>query len=419
MSPAYGVLSDDFTGGMLVAGYFETSGIPCPVFFDPDAMVAAAPDTPVVILASRTRLIPAPEAEAEMRRGFDALDALGCGAVAYKACATFDSTEQGNIGNAADLLADRYGQTPMLISAGFPDFGLTVHQGHMIQRGVLISDSIKRFDPVTPMPDPNLVRFLSHQTRTPLGLVSHLDMARGEAAARAALEARLAEGHRHVMLDASDPADIEMSVTLARGARAIVASDPLIVAFGLDLAAPPATPVAPPRHAGGPAALFVGSVGPVAEGQLAAFAAAHPVLTLDLLDETPEAEQIARAIDWATPRIGDRAFGVTTWADDPTVRQVQGALGVLGAARKAERLLAGIAAGVHARGVRRILVGGGETSGAIVQALGIPRVRPLPLGPLGGGLCVAEGDDPVSFFLKSGKLGTQDVFLRALTEMQP
>ena len=118
-------------------------------------------------------------------------------------------------------------------------------------------------------------------------------------------------------------------------------------------------------------------------------------------------------------RIGDRAFGVTTWADDPTVRQVQGALGVLGAARKAERLLAGIAAGVHARGVRRILVGGGETSGAIVQALGIPRVRPLPLGPLGGGLCVAEGDDPVSFFLKSGKLGTQDVFLRALTEMQP
>jgi len=419
MSRAYGIISDDFTGGLLVASYFEEAGLACPVYFDPAAAAEDTSDAPIIVIARTTRLVPVAEAEIEILAALDALDALGCEAVAYKACASFDSTEEGNIGIAADILADRYDQTPLLISAGFPEFRSTVHQGHLFYQGMLISESVKRFDPVTPMPDPNLVRFLSHQTRTPLGLVSHLDLARGEDAARAALGRVVDAGHRHVLLDCSDDADVAMSTALARDSRAIVASDPLVIAFGLARAAGREATSPAPRHADGPAAVLVGSVGPVAEGQLAAFGAEYPVLSLNLLEESSEEAQIADALAWVAENSRDRPFAVTTFADEAGVKAAQARLGRMGAARKAERLLAGIACGLRDAGIRRFIVVGGETSGAVVTALKVPGVRPLPRGPLGGGFCIAEGDDPISFFLKSGKLGTPDVLLRALETMRP
>ena len=415
MRPAYGILSDDFTGGLLVASYFEEAGIECPVFFDPEAAREAQTQAPIVVIASRSRLVPVEEAKAEITRALDALDALGCGTVAYKACASFDSTEEGNIGPAADMLADRYGDLPVLVSAGFPEFRCTVHQGHLFYQGILVNESVKRFDPVTPMPDPNLVRFLSKQTETPLGLVTHLDLIE-EGTARAALDQQVAAGHRHVLLDCSDAGDVEMSTTLALDRRSIVASDPLVVSLGLALGTDRAGTSPAPRHAQGPAVVLGGSVGPVAEAQLAAFEARHPVLRLDLLDGDEHA-LIAGALDWAKPRIGT-PFCITTCADENGVKKAQAALGRLGAARLAERILAGVAQGLHASGVRRFIVAGGETSGSIVTALGIRAVRPFPRGVNGGGFCVSEGEDPVSFFLKSGKLGAADVLLRALEEIE-
>lgn len=418
MNTVYGIVSDDFTGGLLVASYFEEAGLACPVYFDPAEVIRNPPDAPITIIAGRMRLVPPGDARAELLQALDALDGIDCETVAYKACASFDSTEEGNIGVAADLLADRYDQTPLLISAGFPEFGATVHQGHLFYRGTLVNESVKRFDPITPMPDPNLVRFLSHQTRTPLGLVSHLDLVRGEAAARDAVQRAVSAGHRHILLDCSDDADVELGTKLARGVRAFVASDPMVIAFGLARGAGREGSVPPPRHADGPAVVLAGSVGPVAEEQLAAFGAEHPILALDLLDDRTEAAQIAAALEWAGNQIGTGPVAITTCTNDEGVRRAQQRLGRLQAARKAERLLAGIASGLHERGARRFIVVGGETSGAVVGALQIARVRPLARSPIGGGFCVAEGEDPVSFFLKSGKLGAPDVLLRAIETMR-
>jgi len=417
MSPVYGIMSDDFTGGLLVASYFEEAGLECPVYFDSATAAADRTDAPIVVVAGRTRLMPVEDAKIEIARTLDAFDALGCATVAYKACASFDSTEEGNVGSASEALADRYGDTPILISAGFPEFRCTVHHGHLFYRGMLVNESVKRFDPVTPMPDPNLVRFLSKQTTTPLGLVTHLDMVEGEAAARAALGRQIAAGHRHVLLDCSDQGDVTMSTTLALGRRAIVASDPLIVSLGLALGAGREGSAAPPRHAKGPAAVLAGSVGPVAEEQLAAFGTQYPLLTISLLHDAAEEAQIQDALAWAKTCIGT-PFAVTTCADEALVRAAQARLGRLGAARKAERILAGVGEGLHRLGIRRFIVAGGETSGAVVTALRVTRVRPFARGAIGGGFCVTEGPDPTSFFLKSGKLGARDVLLRALDEMQ-
>jgi hypothetical protein len=167
-TPAYGIVSDDFTGGLLVASYFEEAGIVCPVYFDPLVAKKDRPSDGIVIIVTRSRLEPVPEARRQIAVALDALDAIECESIGYKVCGTFDSTEQGNIGPAADLIAERYDQTPLFISGGFVEYGITVYNGHMFIRNDLISESLKRLDPVTPMPDPNLVRFLSLQTRTPV-----------------------------------------------------------------------------------------------------------------------------------------------------------------------------------------------------------------------------------------------------------
>jgi uncharacterized protein YgbK (DUF1537 family) len=418
-SPAYGIVSDDFTGGLLVASYFEEAGIACPVYFDPMVAQNDRPSGGIVVIVTRSRLGPVPEARRQIADALDALDAMGCGSIGYKVCGTFDSTEQGNIGPAADLLAARYNEVPLLISGGFIELGITVYNGHMFIRNDLISESPKRFDPVTPMPDPNLVRFLSLQTRTPVGLIAHSVLSKSGTVASDAVIRLVKAGYNYIMLDATGEDDLRASIFLAKKAKAIVGSDSFIIYFGLDRAKERRGEAVTPRHADGPAALFVGSVGPVAGEQLAAFRERYPVLDLNITEDISEEAIIKRSLKWALPKIGDAPFGVTTWASDARVQEAQAKLGRLGAARKAERLLSGIAAGVHQMGVRRIMVGGGETSGAIGAALKLSHVRSLPRGPIGGGVCIAEGPDPVSLFLKSGKLGTPDVFLRALEIMRP
>ncbi len=138
MAPVLGVMADDFTGALMVAGYLEAAGVATCVLFAP-VVTEAARGAAVVILAARTRVKPVAAARAEMEAGFAVLRAAGCGRLAYKACASFDSTAEGNIGLAADLLADMCGGV-VLMSAGYPAFNATVHQGYLFYRGRLVSE---------------------------------------------------------------------------------------------------------------------------------------------------------------------------------------------------------------------------------------------------------------------------------------
>ena len=350
----------------------------------------------------------------------DAFVGAGYARLAYKACATFDSTAEGNIGPAADFLADLQGLRPVLMSAGFPRYGTTVHQGYLFYRGRLVSESIKRFDPLTPMSDPDLVRFLSLQTPHRIGLVAHATLRRGLPATHEAVAALSAEGHGHIFFDTTDDSDVEVAADLAAARPCVVAaSDPLIVAYAKRLAqGAVADPVPPPCHVAGPGAVIAGTVGPVILQQLSRFGAAHPVLTIDLLDPGGEEAAVTAALDWAARLIGSQPFAISTATDQAGVERTQAALGPIVAARRAEHLLGAIAAGLRDRGVSRFVVAGGETSGAVISALGITAVRAFPEGPLGTGFCAADGPRPLSLYLKPGKLGSDDILLRALEEMR-
>ncbi|MEO3997013.1 four-carbon acid sugar kinase family protein [Mesorhizobium sp. CAU 1732] len=413
-----GIVADDFTGGLMIAGYIEGAGIACPVLFD-GAELDTAEKAPVVVVATRTRLIPADEATRHVSELADRFDAAGFEQLAYKVCASFDSTDEGNIGPVADLLAERYGQTPLLLSAGFPRFGTTMHQGYLFYRGRLVSESIKRFDPLTPMTDPDMVRALSRQTKANVGLLPHAVLRAGAEASRSAIDTLVASGTRYIMMDCSDEGDADAGAALAASTRATIGSDAHIIALAkVRAGGEGAQRREPVVHGDGPAAVLVGSVGPVATAQLESFGQAYPVRTIDLLDQRTDAAIVEEALVWAEGHIGSQPFAITTAASAEDVERAQRAHGALQAARKAERILAGIAKGIVDRGIRRLAVAGGETSGSIVETLGIKRVRALPESELGTGFCVTDVPHRMSLYLKPGKLGADDILLRAIDAMR-
>ncbi len=414
MAPALGIIADDFTGAVMVAGLLETKGVHCPVIFDPTSFSEGV-DAPIVMAASRSRTVAVADAMTEVSRIARGLDGAGCAQLAYKACASFDSSAEGNIGPAADHLAERAARRPVLMSAGFPRFGTTVHQGYLFYRGRLVSESIKRFDPLTPMEDPDLVRFLGKQTPHKVALIPHSILRQGAERARAELMRLAAEGAGHVLCDASDDGDVDVTADLAlRSGLPVAASDPLIVALALRLATGMSPAPPPPAWPRGRTVVIAGSTGPVVMAQLACFAQRHPVLTLDLLDARNIKLQIEDALHWAGGQTGP--YAISTACDSEGLLRSQSVYGSLGAARRAETILAGVAAGLRGQGVRRFAVAGGETSGAAVAALGVKRARALAEGPLGVGFCVSEEAEPVLLYLKPGKLGAEDVLLRAVED---
>lgn len=419
MAQGLGIIADDFTGAMLVASVFESSGIRAPVVLDPAALTPE--DCGLVILGTRLRVAPVDQASADIRRAMQALAEAGCGRIAYKACASFDSTAEGNIGLAARILSEGAGGAPVLLSAGYPEFNCTVHHGHLFYRKRLVSESVKRLDPLTPMTDPDLVRFLSLQTGTPLHLLGHRWLQPGIAAARAEWRQLLAAGARYVLADTSDDHDAEVTAELAASEGAVlVASDPAIIAYGRRLAGPQTRGAAGAGHAmpQGPAAVLIGSVGPTASAQADAFASRHPLIRLDILDPQSEEALVQAALAATADQIGRQPVGFATTTGPEAVAEAQARFGIAGAALRTEKILSGIARGLVAAGVRQIAVSGGETSGAVVAALDIRRLEALPPGPAGAGFCIARAPLPLALFLKSGKLGADDALLAALDHMK-
>jgi len=278
----------------------------------------------------------------------------------------------------------------------------------------LLSDTGMRTHPLTPMTDSNLVRVLAAQTRRPVGLLPHAVIAQGAAAVAAKLVALAAAGSRHVIADSIDDAQLELL-------GAAVAANWLATG-GSGLAAGMARSLRPQSHAAaaasddwprGPAAILAGSCSTATLAQIERVKDELPALQLDPLALAREGNAGAAALDWARARLGERPLLIYASALPAQVAAAQAVLGRERAAQVVEHALRTIAVGLAAAGVRRFVVAGGETSGAVVEALG---VRALAIGPeVAPGVPWTRAADgkPYALVLKSGNFGGPDFFTRA------
>ena len=413
-----GAIADDFTGATDLASMLVRNGMRSVQLIGVPRQSDPTPDADAVIVALKSRTAPVRQAVTESLAALAWLRDARCRQIFFKYCSTFDSTDQGNIGPVADALLKALDSDFALACPAFPANGRSVYQGHLFVGSVLLSESGMENHPLTPMKDANLVRVLGHQTDGTVGLVPYAVVANGAEAIADAMTALREQGRRYAIVDAvSDEHLVAIGTAAQRHALITGGSG---VAMGLPenfrrdgLLATRGDPGALPMIEGY-AAVLAGSCSRATLGQVEAAAGHVPILQLDPL-ETPDAGTLSlQALEWIDGKLGAAPVVIAASAPPDKVAALQQRLGRDAAGALVEHALAMIADGLFAHGVRRLVVAGGETAGAVVSQLGVRSLRIGAEIDPGVPWTYAEGArPPVLLALKSGNFGARDFFLKA------
>jgi uncharacterized protein YgbK (DUF1537 family) len=262
---------------------------------------------------------------------------------------------------------------------------------------------------------------LQRQTKHKVGLVQYSTLVKGAAATRAAFDELRKQGIRHAVLDSITDdhlmtlgeacADMKLVTGgsgMAMGLPANFIRQGLMKAGG-SASLPKVT---------GPTVVIAGSCSVATQGQVALMKKDHDAFQLDPVAIANGRDVAQEALDWAKTRLSEKPVLIYSTATPEQVKAVQDKLGREHAGSMVEETMGKIAKGLVAGGVRRMLVAGGETSGAVVGALG---VEGLAIGPEidpGVPWTVSIGEPSLALALKSGNFGTLDFFTKAF-KVQP
>ncbi|MGO6900337.1 3-oxo-tetronate kinase [Rhizobium ruizarguesonis] len=420
-----GSIADDYTGASDLANTLtknglrtvQTVGIPDPSL--------ALPDVDAVVVSLKIRSVPASDAVAAAASAERWLRQRGAGHVLYKICSTFDSTDAGNIGPVTEALSDAAGGGIVLVTPAFPETGRTVYLGHLFVGGQPLNESPLKDHPLNPMHDANLVRVLTRQSRNVVGLIDLTTIAAGPGAVKARLDSFRTAGITAVIADAIFERDLEtlgevaLETSVSTGASGLgLGLARALVRYGR-ISSGGATTADAIRPVGGLSAVVAGSCSKATLHQLDIAERSMPVLRLDPEQLLAGPDEIAAAISWAGDRISAGPVVVAASAAPETVSRLQSLYGREATGHAIETATSIITAELVERGVRRLVVAGGETSGAAVDRLAIPAFL---IGPeIAPGVPVlrtvgnAQGD--MLLALKSGNFGGEDFFTAALAMM--
>jgi uncharacterized protein YgbK (DUF1537 family) len=387
----------------------------------PDAAMVHEADAVVIALKSRTA--PVADAVAESLQALRWLREAGARQFYFKYCTTFDSTAQGNIGPVTEALMDALGTDFTIATPAFPDNARTVFKGYLFVGDVLLHESGMRNHPLTPMTDSSLVRVMQAQCRRKVGLIDYSVVARGAQAVRERIAALRAEGTGIAILDAVTNDDLLRIGPAMADLPLVTAGSGLAIGlppnFGLSSADKQASAL---PNAKGSAAIVSGSCSVATNAQVAAFRrSGRPAFGLDPERLARGEDLVGEVLEQAVPLLADGPVLVYATADAATVGAVQARLGRERSGEMVEAATAAIARGLVQAGVGRLIVAGGETSGACVKALGISQMRIGAQIDPGVPWCYAQTEaspyDGIHIALKSGNFGTEDFFEKAFSQL--
>jgi 3-dehydrotetronate 4-kinase len=415
-----GCIADDFTGATDLANNLVLAGMRTRQLIGVPSAAELSDDSEAIVIALKSRTIAPEDAVAQSLAASRWLRAQGAQQIYFKYCSTFDSTPRGNIGPVLDALLAELGSDFAIATPAFPVNQRTVFMGNLFVGQVPLHESGMRNHPLTPMTDSNLVRVLQAQTMHRVGLVAHANVAGGAAGIRASIDALKREGARLAIVDAISNHDL-MVLGLALKDHVLV-SGGSGVAIGLpqNWGFTPNAASAALLPAQGAAAILSGSCSQASNAQVADFIArGGAAFAIDALRVASGQAVIDEAMAWAAPHVrANTPVLLYSTASPDAVRAVQQQLGVAHAGEVIERTLAHIAQSLVAQGVGRLIVAGGETSGACVQQLGISQMRIGPQIDPGVPWCHTQvSEQSLHLALKSGNFGTTDFFTKAFAQL--
>ncbi|MBV6759172.1 four-carbon acid sugar kinase family protein [Rhodococcus opacus] len=404
-----GCIADDYTGGTDVAAALRRGGLRTVLLFGPPDPQLRLGDCDAVVIALKTRSLPAVQAVEMSLLAQHWLRERVTRQVYFKYCSTFDSTDDGNIGPVADALLDAQSAAVTVVCPAAPEHGRTVYQGHLFVHDRLLSESSMRHHPLTPMTDPDLVRVLRRQTTHPVALIPFPLVRQGPDAVADRLAELACDGVRYVVVDAVDEADLNNIAAAARGLPLLTGSAGLAGAVGRIAAEHHSTEPVDIVDTNGPTVLFAGSCSRATLGQVALAREKFASYRLDPRTVADVGDLLPGSHAWLAAHLGDDPILIYSSAPaeerGPADPQTAGAL---------EQLMGALARAAVDAGARRLVIAGGETSGAVVDSLGITAVRVDAEMDRGVPWCTTLAPaDPLSLLLKSGNFGTPDLLVRA------
>jgi 3-dehydrotetronate 4-kinase len=419
-----GCIADDYTGASDLANTLTRAGLRTVQTIGVPPEDLALPEVDAVVVSLKSRSIEAQLAVDKSRAAETWLRGRGAAHVLFKICSTFDSTDKGNIGPVMDALRADSGDRIVLVTPAFPETGRTVYQGNLFVGPVPLNESPLKDHPLNPMHDSNLVRVLARQSRTKVGLVDLAAVTRGPEAVRARLAALSADGVGAAIIDAVFDLDLETIGVVALDHRVSVGASGIGLGLARALVAASGGKKASSETAdapvGGPAACLAGSCSQATLGQIASAEQVMPVLHLDPERVVAGPDEARRALAWAKDHVEKGPMLVASSTTPDQVAALQARHGRDAAGHAIEQAMADIAEGLVRAGVRRLVVAGGETSGAVVDRLRIPGF--LVGEEIAAGVpvlrAVGAQAGPMLLALKSGNFGGREFFSDALKLMR-
>lgn len=415
-----GAIGDDMTGSTDLALMLGKQGISVIQYIGIPQPHVEVKDAQAAVVALKSRTTPVEEAVSESLSACEWLLKQGAQQIFFKYCSTFDSTEKGNIGPVAEALLGRLNGEITVFCPAFPENGRTVYNGHLFVGQNLLSESNMRDHPLTPMTDSNLVRFLGKQVSAAesVGLVPYDVVHQGPNAIRESLRGLVQKGRRHAIVDAitnqhlMDIGKACADLKLVTGGSGVAMGLPenfrqaglLTKEGGLERL---------PKLEGG-AGILAGSCSLATRRQVKQMSQIHPAMALDPLALAEGNQTVEQIIDWASTLISKEPVLIYSTAEPEDVAEVQAKLGPEQAGNLVEEVLAAVAVELRNAGMKKLIVAGGETSGAVLSALGVTSLRIGPeIAP--GVPWTVSGEEPsMCLALKSGNFGEEDFFERAL-----
>jgi uncharacterized protein YgbK (DUF1537 family) len=429
MSLLLGCIADDFTGATDLANNLVRSGMRVVQTIGVPAQALQA-DVDAVVVALKSRTLPPAEAVAQSLQALAWLKAQGAQQLYFKYCSTFDSwyrgDVRGNIGPVSEALMAALGTDFTIATPAFPDNQRTVFKGYLFVGDGLLSESGMKDHPLTPMNDANLVRVLQAQCQQRVGLIDHKTVAEGTEAIRARIQALRAEGVRLAVVDAVSNDDLMRLGPALKDLPLVTAGSGVAIGLPANWGLKPSPTTSRLPAAQGLQAIVSGSCSQATQGQVADFKQrGGPAWALDplrLTDDPALADCVQEALAWAAPQLAQGPVLVYSTSEPSAVQAIQSQMGAGVAGHRVEQALAQIARGLVQLGVRQLVVAGGETSGACVQALAIEQLQIGPQIDPGVPWChaptVLAPGQGVHVALKSGNFGTPDFFHKSLAQLK-
>ncbi|MBY5329139.1 3-oxo-tetronate kinase [Rhizobium leguminosarum] len=407
-----GAIADDFTGASDLANTLARGGMSTVQFVGTGR---GKTDCEAGVVALKTRSAPVDDAVRQSLEAARWLLEQGCEQIVFKYSSTFDSTPSGNIGPVAEALLRLTGTGVAVVCPAFPATGRRLFMGHLFVGDRLLSESGMQNHPLTPMTDPDIRRWLRQQTKGEIGSIT-LDVVRSGAAALCnGLRAELTAGHRLVVVDAIEDGDLTTIAAAVADHKLVTGGSGFAQGLpqnfrnqgklsGMAAEVPPVD---------GPGVVICGSCSTTSQNQVACHLQNHPGLAIDPAVLMRGSMSVERAARWVEANAAENPIVYSTAAPE-VVSFVQQRFGRENVAGKIETFFGGLARRLADAGMRQIVVGGGETSGAVVEALGLKNMMIGPEIDPGVPVLVADRAGPLGLALKSGNFGAPDFFAKAL-----